>query len=157
MSLIAAASISHCDLASIKGGRAVHDILSRRAVEIMAAAATMGPESDKLLDALVEEDASLTVVVGDVGLPGVGKMGARSLAKRIGPDEFRSLGWDYMDIPFDACRKQTVTVDFIANRDHRISRLSFTFENARLVAAEGWQHSFVSGAFPAADFKQADR
>jgi hypothetical protein len=146
--LLAGLAVQNCDLTAIKGGRAVHEALSRRAVGIMAAAATSGSASDNVLNALIDKDAVLTVIVGDVGLPGKGAADARSLAKRMNADEYRFLGWDYMDIPDDACRRQQVTVDFIANREKRISRINFTFENGHLMGAEGWQHLFAKGPFP---------
>ncbi|MBN3538646.1 hypothetical protein, partial [Sphingomonas pseudosanguinis] len=73
---------------------------------------------------------------------------ARSLAKRMYDDEYLFLGWDYMDSTDDACRRQQVTVDFIAIRDKRISRINFTFENVHLMGADGWQHAFAKGPVP---------
>lgn len=150
LALLAIAPASGCDLADIDGTRAVHDALSRRAIEIMTAAVTEGKKADALLDALVDRSASFNLIIGDVGSPGTGVTGARSIAKTILADEFRYLGWDYMDLPADACGKHLVTVDFINNRDRRISRIEFTFQQARLTAANGWQHSFESGALPSA-------
>jgi hypothetical protein len=146
--LLAIAPASGCDLAGISGGRAVHEALGRRAVSIIGAATAPGRKADVLLNTLVERSASFDLVIGDVGLPGTGVAGARSFAKTINADEFRFLGWDYMDIPADACGKQSITVDFISNRDQRISRIEFTFQQARLIAAKGWQHSFESGPMP---------
>ena len=146
--LLAFTPASGCDLAHISGARAVHEALERRAVRIMAAATTPGPKADTLLGTLIDQSASFDLIIGDVGSPGTGIAGARSLAKIIKADEFRYLGWDYMDIPADVCSKQKVTVDFINRRDQRISQLEFTFERARLIAAKGWQHSFESGPFP---------
>lgn len=74
--------------------------------------------------------------------------GARSFAKAINADEYRFLGWDYMDLPTDPCGKQSITVDFISSRNQRISQIEFTFQQARLTAAKGWQHSFESGPLP---------
>jgi hypothetical protein len=143
--LLASAPASGCDLAHISGARAVHETLGQRAVKIMAAAAATGPKADALLDALVDQSASLNLIIGDVGLPNTGIAGARSIARTIKADEFRFLGWDYMDLPADGCGKQLITVDLINNHDRRISQIEFTFQQARLTAAKGWLHSFESG------------
>lgn len=63
-------------------------------------------------------------------------------------NEFRFLGWDYMDGSVDACGKQSATVDFISNTDQRVSRVEFTFERGKLMKAKGWQRSFETGALP---------
>ncbi|WP_380783518.1 hypothetical protein [Sphingomonas sp. R86520] len=147
--LLASAPVSGCDLAHINGARAVHEALGQRAVKIMAAAAATSPKADALLSDLVDESASFNLIIGDVGSPNAGIAGARSIAQTIKADEFRYLGWDYMDLPADGCGKQLITVDFINNHDQRISQMEFTFQQARLIAAKGWQHSFESGPLPA--------
>jgi hypothetical protein len=143
--LIAATPTSGCDLGNLNSSRAVYEALGRRAIDIIAAGSTGGQRADDLLDRLVDPSASFDLVIGDVGSPGIGAAGARALAKTVNADEFRFLGWDYMDGPAVACREQKVTLDFISSRRHRLSRIEFTFYQARLMAAKAWQRSFQSG------------
>jgi hypothetical protein len=146
----ASASAQVCDLASLNNARAVHDALGRRAAEIVGAAAL--PPSERgahALNALVDPSASFDLGVGDVGRPlGKGLVGVRALVTAMKADQFRFLGWDYMDGPVDACTKQSVTVDFVDTADRRISQVEFVFDQGRLVAAKGWQHSFEGGPMP---------
>jgi hypothetical protein len=148
MLLAASAPAPGCDLSNISTARALHEILGRRAAKIVAAAASArGAAKDALLDGLVDKAASFDLGVGDVGRPlGTGVAGARSLAATMNADQFRFLGWDYMDSPADACGKQSVSVDFISNTDQRVSQVEFTFERGKLVTAKGWQRSFEGGA-----------
>ncbi len=74
--------------------------------------------------------------------------GARRLAETMNADQFRFLVWDYMDRSTDACGKHTIKVDFISTTDRQVSQVDLTFQQARLIAAEGWQRSFESGALP---------
>lgn len=68
-------------------------------------------------------------------------------------DQFRFLGWDYMDSPADACGKQSITVEFISSATGQVSQVEFTFDQARLISAKGWQRSFESGPLPSAVIK----
>jgi len=143
------APISGCDLADIKTARSLHEALGRRAAKIIAAASAGGPNANALLDGLIDQSASFALGAGDVGRPlGTGVAGARSLAETMNADQFRFLGWDYMDSPADACGKQSIKVDFISSTDRRISQVEFTFQQARLIAAKGWQRSYETGALP---------
>jgi hypothetical protein len=125
--LLTLASTSGCDLATIHGGGAVHEALGQRAVSILAAAAAAGPKAEASLNTLVDPSASFDLIIGDVGSPGTGVAGARSFAKTINADKFVFLGWDYMDIPADACARQLVNVDFINTRDQRSHASSLRF------------------------------
>jgi hypothetical protein len=147
MLLAAGVPAPGCDLSNISTARALHETLGRRAAKIVAAASARGAGKDALLDGLVDKSASFDLGVGDVGRPlGTGVAGARSLAETMNADQFRFLGWDYMDRPADACGKQSVSVDFISNTDQRVSQVEFTFELGKLVTAKGWQRSFEGGA-----------
>ncbi len=148
MMLFASTAAPSCDIANLRGANAVHEALGRRAIEIMGAAVTKGPKADAVLDKLVAPSAAFNLIIGDVGSPGTGIAGARSFADVIRADTYMFLGWDYMDIAVDPCGKRSITLDFINSRDKRIARITFVFEQAQLVAAEGWQHSFKSGQLP---------
>jgi len=149
MLLAANAPTSGCDLANINTASAVHEALGRRAAKIIAVASETGPKADALLDGLIDQTAGFDLGGGDVGRPlGKGVAGARLLAETMNADQFRFLGWDYMDSPADACGKKSITVDFISSTDQRISRVEFTFQQARLTSAKGWQRSFESGSLP---------
>jgi hypothetical protein len=89
--LLASAPTLGCDLADMTGARAVHDALGRRAVKIMGAAATLGPNADAVLDDLIDPSADFNLVIGDMGSPGTGVAGARSFAKAIRPTNTCSL------------------------------------------------------------------
>lgn len=147
--LVASAPVPDCDLANIKTARSLHEAFGRRAAEIVATASAGGLKADGLLDGLIDPSASFDFGSGDVGRPlGTGAAGARLLAKTMNADQFRFLGWDYMDQPVDACGKASITVDFINSSDRSISQVEFTFQRARLTAAKGWQRSFTTGPLP---------
>jgi len=148
--LLATAPPSGCDLVNISGALAVHEALSRRAIEIVAAAGATGPRAEALLERLIDPSASFDLIIGDVGSPGTGVPGARAIAKSMKANEYRLLGWDYMDIPADPCGKQSIVVDFISSRDRLVSQVEFTFQQARLVTANGRLHSFTTGPLPSA-------
>jgi len=60
-------------------------------------------------------------------------------------DNYRFLGWDYMDMREDPCAKRKVEVEFIDSQGKSVSRVEFTFDAGRVVGASGWQRSFVTG------------
>ena len=147
--LAASAPGSACDLTNIDTARAVHEALSRRAAKIVAAASEAGPKADALLIQLVDQSASFDLGAGDVGRPlGTGVAGARMLARTMNADQFRFLGWDYMDRADNACREQSIKVDFINSTDRSISQVQFIFQQGRLISAKGWERSFEAGALP---------
>jgi hypothetical protein len=147
--LAANAPVPVCDLANINTARSLHEALARRAAQIVAKASAGGLKADDSLDSLIDPSAIFALGAGDVVRPlGTGVAGARSLAETMDADQFRFLGWDYMDGPADACGKASITVDFISSGDQRISQVEFTFQQARLIAAKGWQRSFESGTLP---------
>lgn len=148
--LAAAASAPSCDLRAATTASAVHEALGRRAIEIVRLASTTDPEADHRLATYVDKAASFDLGAGDVGRPiGSGSVGARALAATMKADQFRFLGWDYMDSPSDGCGKQSVTVDFIDTAGHEISQVEFAFDRGMLISAKGWQHSFESGSLVA--------
>lgn len=152
MSILAAISLlasatAPCDLTQVTSARAVHETLSRRAVRIVSLAKESAPQNNAQLIDLVSEAAHFNLGAGDVGRPlGTGLDGARRFAREMGADQFRFLGWNYMDSPADGCDRQSVTLEFIDNRQQLVSQVEFTFEHGRLIAARGWQRSFETGA-----------
>lgn|GEM_PF-813358 len=140
---------AECDLAAIKTARAVHERLGRRAVEIVSAASTTGSLADARLSQMVNQSASFSLGGGDVGRPlGTGSAGTRSLAVTMGADQYRFLGWDYMDGLADGCGKQSITVEFVSTADRLVSQVEFRFDQGRVIEAKGWQRSFESGSLP---------
>jgi len=133
---------SPCGLPEITGSRELHQFLSLRAVEVVKRAANL----DDGLEALVAPSARFNLGAGDVGRPlGTGVDGARELARSMKGDTYRFLGWDYMDMPADACLKHKVEVEFIDSQGKHVSRVEFTFEAGRVVSADGWERSFETG------------
>ena len=138
----ALAGPSGCGLPEITGSRELHQFLSLRAVEVVKRAAT----PDDGLAALVAPSASFNLGAGDVGRPlGSGIDGARELARTMKADTYRFLGWDYMDMPADACSRRKIEVEFIDSQGKNVSRVEFTFEAGRVVSAIGWERSFETG------------
>ncbi len=135
-----------CDLHEFTSSRELHRYLSLRAIEVVKRAAN----PDEGLAALVAPTAIFNLGAGDVGRPlGTGIDGARELARNMKADTYRFLGWDYMDMPPDACsrREVEVEVEFIESQAKHVSRVKFTFEvdRARVVSAVGWERSFEAG------------
>ncbi|MCC8364636.1 hypothetical protein LK996_16315 [Lysobacter sp. A6] len=140
--MAASPAFAGCGLPEITGSRALHEFLSLRAVEVVRRAAN----PDDQLAVLVAPSASFSLGGGDVGRPlGTGVDGARELARTMKADTYRFLGWDYMDMPADACSKRKVEVEFIDNQSKSVSRVEFTFEAGLVVSAEGWERSFETG------------
>ncbi|MEA3002346.1 MAG: hypothetical protein QOH81_1134 [Sphingomonadales bacterium] len=105
--LSAASASDKCDIAQIHGSRELHDVLGRRAIEIVNRAAGASWEVDARLAQLVAPSAAFGLGAGDVGRPlGSGVSGARALATEMKADTFRFLGWDYMDSPAEGCAEQ---------------------------------------------------
>jgi hypothetical protein len=145
--LSAASASDKCDIAQIHSARDLHDLLGRRAVEIVNRAAGASWETDTRLTQLVARSAAFGLGAGDVGRPlGSGVSGARALAAGMKADTFRFLGWDYMDSPADACAEQKIEVEFINTRGKSSSQVEFTYKAGRVVAAEGWSRSLQSGS-----------
>ena len=156
--LASAASALGCDLTTVTSARAVHDALSLRAIEIIGTAQQEGPEAKAYLEKRVDPTASFSLGSGDVGRPlGTGIAGAKTLASTMNADQYRFLGWDYMDFPANACGKQTVAIEFVSSRTLRLSSVEFTFDQGRVVTASGWESSFKSGAFPLPGENMTDR
>lgn len=136
------AESSACGLPEITGSRELHQFLSLRAVEVVKRAGN----SDRRLATLVVPSANFDIGVGDVGRPlGTGVAGARELARTMKADTYRFLGWDYMDMPADACSLQQVEVEFIDSQGKNVFRVKFIFEAGRVVSAVGWERSFEAG------------
>lgn len=124
----------------------MHQYLSLRAVEAIKRAAN----PDGGLATLVAPTATFGLGAGDVGRPlGTGIDGARELARTMKADTYRFLGWDYMDMPPNACSKREleVEVELIDSQSKSLSRVRFTFETGRVrvVSARGWERSFETG------------
>ena len=136
------AGSSDCGLPEITSSRELHQFLSLRAVEVVRRAANL----DDRLATLIDASASFSLGTGDVGRPlGTGIDGARELARTMNADTYRFLGWDYMDMPTDACSRQRVEVEFIDTQAKNVSRVEFTFESGRVMSASGWERSYQSG------------
>jgi hypothetical protein len=141
-----------CDLSSATSMRAAHTAFARRAIEIVTLAAAGEAANESRLARLIEPSASFVLGAGDVGLPlGKGISGAVAMAKRMNADQYRFLGWDYMDGPADACSKREIEIEFFDSARTTLSRVKFTFDSGRVVAAEGWLRSYQTGhlAYPA--------
>lgn len=140
------AGASRCGLHEFTSARELHRYLSLRAVEIVRRAGN----PDEELAALVVPTATFDLGAGDVGRPlGTGIDGARQLARTMKADTYRFLGWDYMDMPPNACSNPDVAVEveFIDSQGKQVSRVKFTFEvnRVRLTSASGWERSFETG------------
>lgn len=135
-----------CPLANIKSARELHDFLSLRAVEVIKLASQPRTHEDSRLATLVAPSASFSLGGGDVVQPlGTGLEGAHALAYTINADVYRYLGWDYMDMPVDACSSQKITVEFVDSGSKSIARVDFTFDGGLLVKAAGWSDTFQTG------------
>ncbi|WP_374552901.1 hypothetical protein [Sphingobium yanoikuyae] len=145
--ILAAASAPSCDLGNIASARAVHEALTNRAVQLVAAALTPTNDSGaSQLSRFVDDNAQFSLGAGDVNRPlGAGVGGAKALARAMKADGFRFFGWDYMDGPADGCGEQTVTVEFTNASDRLVSQVQFKFDQGRVREAKGWQRTFQSG------------
>lgn len=133
---------SGCGLPEITSSRELHQFLGLRAVEVVRGAANRDGE----LAALIAPSASFSLGAGDVGRPlGTGVDGAHELARTMNADTYRFLGWDYMDMPADACSSQEVEVEFIDSQRKNVSRVKFAFKSGRVVSAVGWERSYETG------------
>lgn len=133
---------SECGLPEIAGAGELNHFLGLRAVEVVKRAAN----SADGLPGLVAPFASFNLGAGDVGRPlGTGVDGARELARAMNAGTYRFLGWDYMDMPVDACSKHEIEVEFIDSEGKNVSQVKFTFQAGRVVGADGWMRSFESG------------
>lgn len=150
LSLLASHAVAReCDLSDIRQGRELHEALSRRAVEVVDRASAEDEVSDDALSRLVLPQAIFSLGAGDVGRPlPEGPTGARALAATMRASSFRFYGWDYMNMPVDACAPQKVIVEFIDETGGYSSQVEFAFEEGRLVSARGWQRSFSTGRLP---------
>lgn len=138
----AMASDLRCDLPKDIGASALDRILSLRAVELVRGA----QDSESGLARLVDPAAEFSLGAGDVGRPlGTGPAGARELAQAMHADTYRFLGWDYMDLPVDACAAHKVEVEFIDGGGRSLSHVEFGFKAGRVVYAKGWMRSFEMG------------
>lgn len=136
-----------CEVAAAKTVGEVQAKLSRLAVEAVSRAAETGGDVDDRLQQLVTPMASFSLGGGDVGRPlGLGVAGLRIMAREMKADTYRFLGWDYIPTPVaDPCGQQKVEVEFIDTRGRNVFPVKFSFQGARIVSAEGWSRSFVTG------------
>jgi hypothetical protein len=135
-----------CPLTNIKSARVLHDLLSIRAVEVVQLASESGTGANVRLNEMVAPSAPFSLGSGDAIVRlGTGTEGARALAGQMSADRYRYLGYDYMDMPVDACSSQTISVEFVDTGGNSTSNVKFTFEGGKIVKAEGWRDSFESG------------
>ena len=128
-------------------------MLSKQAVQIVRLAGS-DADNQRLTD-MVAPSASFSTGGGDVAIPlGTGIQGARALAKNLNAATFRYLGWDYMDMPADACSLHVVTVEFVDSASKTVSSVDFSFDAGQLVKAKGWSRSFETGSLSVAPGRQ---
>ena len=84
---------------------------------------------------------------------GKGVAGAVAMAKRMNADQYRFLGWDYMVRPANGCDKGEIELEFIDSTQDWVSRVKFSFENGRVVNAQGWQRSYQTGPLAKPDVR----
>jgi hypothetical protein len=151
-SAMAADPAQRCEVAAAKTIGELQYDLSRRAVEAVGRVAEAGNDSDDRLQQLVTPTASFSLGAGDVGNAlGAGIPGLRALAQAMKADTFRFLGWDYIPTPVaDPCGAQKVEVEFIETRGRHVFPVTFVFQSGRIVSAQGWSRSFVTGPIPSA-------
>lgn len=144
--LMATAPTAACDLSTATSMQAVHNAFAHRAVEVMTLASADDVAKERRLTELIDPSAAFVLGSGDVGLPlGKGASGARAMARRINADQYRFLGWDYMDGPANGCSKGEIEVEFLDSARGATSQVKFTFENGRIVATSGWQRTYETG------------
>ncbi len=144
--MLASASTQGCDLSRIATDREAYEALTRRAVQIVTLAANPEPKSESSLNRLVGPSASFSYGGGDVRIPlESGVEGARALAKHMRADRYQVMGWDYMARPGSACSNQKVSAAFINSKSHILSKVDFTFDQGKVIAAEGWSRTFETG------------
>ncbi|TYC79717.1 hypothetical protein [Novosphingobium sp. BW1] len=116
----APAQAAACDLRSDMGARELHEVLAQRPVELVMTAGCSGAKSRDRSDQFIHPGAPFDLGAGDVGRPmGHGAEGARAVVALMKADRYRSLGWDYMDGPVDACGEYAVSIEFIDSADGR--------------------------------------
>ncbi|MEO6215030.1 MAG: hypothetical protein ABIO86_03280 [Sphingomonas sp.] len=144
---IARPPADNCEFKAAKTIAELRSALSLRAVEIVNHAAAAKSDADPRLEQMLAPSATFSLGAGDVGRPlGTGIPGARALARLIKADRFRFLGWDYIPTPIEsACAREKVDIEFIDTRNNDVYPVAFTFEGGRLISAEGWSRSFVTG------------
>lgn len=144
---IARAPADSCAFSEAKTIADLRSALSLRAVDIVNRAAAAKTDVDPPLQQMLAPSATFSLGAGDVGRPlGTGVPGARALARLMKADRFRFLGWDYILTPIEnACAGEKVDVEFIDTRSNDVYPIAFTFEGGRLISAEGWSRSFVTG------------
>lgn len=149
---MAANTAQSCDLPAAKTIGELHYNLSQRAIEAVGYAAETSHDSDDRLQPLVTPKASFSLGSGDVGNAlGTGVPGLRALAGAMKADTFRFLGWDYIPTPVaNPCGEQKVDVEFINTRARRVFPMTFVFQSGRIVSAQGWSRSFVTGPISSA-------
>ncbi|MEO7691721.1 MAG: hypothetical protein ABIS51_20730 [Sphingomonas sp.] len=136
-----------CEFKAAKTIAELRSALSLRAVEIVNRAAAAKSDTDPRLQHMLTPSATFSLGAGDVGRPlGTGVPCARALARLMKADRFRFLGWDYIPTPIEnACAREKVDVEFIDTRNNLVYPVAFTFDAGRLISAEGWSRSFVTG------------
>lgn len=60
-------------------------------------------------------------------------------------DEYGFTGWDTMDMPTNGCGPHAAIVTFVNKREGRRSEVKFSFDNGRLISAEGWETPYNLG------------
>ena len=145
-----ASPVDSCDLGTTKTIGELQYKLSRRAVEAVIRVAETGNDGGDRLRQLVTPMASFSLGSGDVSIPlGSGIAGLRVLVREMRADTFRFFGWDYVPTPVtDPCGPNKVKIEFTDTRSRRVFSVTFTFQAGRIVAAEGWSHSLVTGPIP---------
>lgn len=140
-------SADECDLSDVKSAAKLHEVLSRRAVEVVERAGRTGYRTDERLAQLVDTQAVFDLGGGDVDRPlGTGVAGARSLVDTMHADSFRFDGWNYVDMPADGCGTQKVSVEFMDVPGRQSAPVEFTFRAGRIVSGTGWARFFESGS-----------
>jgi hypothetical protein len=121
-------------------------MLSLRAVEVIKVASRPRTGADTRLTAIITPSAAFSLGAGDViQRLGTGIEGARALAGAMHADTYRYLGWDYMDMPVDACSSQKITAEFVDSGNKSVTKVDFTFDDGRLVKADAWTDTFETG------------
>jgi hypothetical protein len=115
-------------------------------VEAIALASAGGTANEVRLSKIIDPSAAFELGGGDVRVPlGKGVAGAVTMAMRMDADQYRLLGWDYMAGTANGCGKGEIEVEFFDSAQGGVSKVKFSFDNGRVVGAQGWQRSYQSG------------
>ncbi|WP_461343097.1 hypothetical protein [Brevundimonas sp. GN22] len=139
----ASAAEAGCNDGDIRNRAELWQRLTQRSVDIVSMLAV----GDPTVEGLIAPEAKFSLGAGDVGEPlGNGLAGAAAFSTSLNAASYQIEGWDSVPFPVEnPCARHIARVTFYDATRQNGADVKLSFEQGRLIEADGWWRSYSYG------------